>query len=199
MVTLVAVVALLALLAVTGVWLALWYRPDGVAIRGPAQWPARVRRLHREASHLTVGASALLAFFAFQLARVRASPGRLRLRLLPLAAFALLAAGSFTGWLLPWDQIALREVTVGGDLAGYRPFLHGGGSVEFVLLGSREVEVSTVARWFWLHAAALPLLLMAALTATALASRRPRAPQGGFGGAAPPMRWAGSRGAKTSS
>ena len=41
---------------------------------------------------------------------------------------------SFTGYLLPWDQLALWAVTVGTNMMGYTPVF--GSSVKYVLLGS---------------------------------------------------------------
>ena len=40
---------------------------------------------------------------------------------------------SFTGYLLPWDQLALWAVAVGTSMMGYTPVL--GDQVRFVLLG----------------------------------------------------------------
>ena len=42
---------------------------------------------------------------------------------------------SFTGYLLPWDQLALWAVTVGTNMMGYTPVF--GSSVKYVLLGSQ--------------------------------------------------------------
>ena len=42
---------------------------------------------------------------------------------------------SFTGYLLPWDQLALWAVTVGTNMMGYTPVF--GDQVRFVLLGWR--------------------------------------------------------------
>ena len=43
---------------------------------------------------------------------------------------------SFTGYLLPWDQLALWAVTVGTNMAGYTPVF--GEEVRFVLLGKGD-------------------------------------------------------------
>ena len=46
---------------------------------------------------------------------------------------------SFTGYLLPWDQLALWAVTVGTNMIGYTPVF--GRDVRFVLLGGAEIGV----------------------------------------------------------
>jgi quinol-cytochrome oxidoreductase complex cytochrome b subunit len=44
---------------------------------------------------------------------------------------------SFTGYLLPWDQLALWAVTVGTNMMGFTPVF--GDQVQFVLLGGVEI------------------------------------------------------------
>ena len=45
---------------------------------------------------------------------------------------------SFTGYLLPRDQLALWAVTVGTNMIGYTPVF--GRDVRFVLLGGAEID-----------------------------------------------------------
>ena len=40
---------------------------------------------------------------------------------------------SFTGYLLPWDQIAYRAITIGTNMAGYAPLLNT--PTKLILLG----------------------------------------------------------------
>ena len=56
---------------------------------------------------------------------------------------------SFTGYLLPWDQLALWAVTVGTNMMGYTPVF--GSQVRFVLLGGVEIGSETLLRWYVLH------------------------------------------------
>src|SRR5450755_1863192 len=69
---------------------------------------------------------------------------------------------SFTGYLLPWDQIALWAITVGTNLAPYTPLL--GDPVYKVLVGGGAVAQATLIRFYVGHVILLPLagaLLMA--------------------------------------
>ena len=50
---------------------------------------------------------------------------------------------SFTGYLLPWDQLSLWAVTVGTNMIGYTPVF--GNQVKFVLLGGNEIGNETLA------------------------------------------------------
>ena len=65
---------------------------------------------------------------------------------------------SFTGYLLPWDQLALWAVTVGTNMAGFVPVI--GAQVKFALLGGVEVTAGTLLRWYVLHVLFLPFIIV---------------------------------------
>jgi quinol-cytochrome oxidoreductase complex cytochrome b subunit len=82
---------------------------------------------------------------------------------------------SFTGYLLPWDQLAIWAITVGSNMARATPLMgyegpgskllniggvdliHSGSDARFLLLGARFVGESTLLRFYVLHCVALPL------------------------------------------
>jgi quinol-cytochrome oxidoreductase complex cytochrome b subunit len=64
---------------------------------------------------------------------------------------------SYTGYLLPWDQLALWAVTVGVNMVGSTPFL--GDLVSFLLIGDYSVGQNALIRFYTLHVIGLPLLL----------------------------------------
>jgi quinol-cytochrome oxidoreductase complex cytochrome b subunit len=64
---------------------------------------------------------------------------------------------SFTGYLLPWDQLSYWAITVGTNIAGYAPGL--GQAMRELLLGGSEVSQNTLIRFYTLHVALLPLFL----------------------------------------
>jgi quinol-cytochrome oxidoreductase complex cytochrome b subunit len=63
---------------------------------------------------------------------------------------------SFTGYLLPWDQLALWAVTVGTNMMGYTPVF--GDQVQFVLLGGVSIGPATLLRWYVLHVLFIPFI-----------------------------------------
>jgi quinol-cytochrome oxidoreductase complex cytochrome b subunit len=63
---------------------------------------------------------------------------------------------SFTGYLLPWDQLALWAITVGTNMIGSAPVL--GEQSRFILIGGFEVGPNALIRFYTLHVIALPLL-----------------------------------------
>ena len=85
---------------------------------------------------------------------------------------------SFTGYLLPWDQLAIWAITVGTNMARATPFLgsegpgavllsigdinliHAGSDVRFALLAGRIVGEAALLRFYVLHCIGLPVIIM---------------------------------------
>lgn len=162
--------AVVVALAVTGLWLVFFYRPSPA----PA-WPGIphtdtsagvggfVRGFHRLAAVVALP-SALVAGVLVVVDSHARRTGWRRGRLALVAGPALVVltlAATFTGYLLPWDQLALWAVTVGRNMRGYS-FVFGS-SVKFVLVGGTEIATSTILRWFWVHTVVISMLLAGAL------------------------------------
>ena len=64
---------------------------------------------------------------------------------------------SFTGYLLPWDQLAYWAITVGTNIASAAPVA--GEAMRFFLLGGTTIEQNTLIRFYVLHCFFLPLLV----------------------------------------
>ena len=65
---------------------------------------------------------------------------------------------SFTGYLLPWDQLAYWAITVGTNIGSYAPLI--GGQVREILLGGHSVGEAALLRFYVLHVAVLPASLI---------------------------------------
>ena len=63
---------------------------------------------------------------------------------------------SFTGYLLPWDQIAYWAITIGTNMGGYAPLFNT--PVNRLLLGGLEVGQNTLLRFYVLHIMVFPLV-----------------------------------------
>ena len=63
---------------------------------------------------------------------------------------------SFTGYLLPWDQIAYWAITIGTNMAGYAPLFNT--PSKLLLLGGLEVGQNTLLRFYVLHIMVFPLV-----------------------------------------
>ncbi|MHB1960661.1 MAG: cytochrome b N-terminal domain-containing protein, partial [Acidobacteriaceae bacterium] len=65
---------------------------------------------------------------------------------------------SFTGYLLPWDQLAYWAITVGTNIGSYAPLI--GGQLRELLLGGHSVGEAALLRFYVLHVAVLPSLVI---------------------------------------
>jgi quinol-cytochrome oxidoreductase complex cytochrome b subunit len=154
---------LFILLTVTGIFLMFFYRPtvtdayaDVQTLETAVAFGSLVRNMHRWAAHLMV-----LSVF-LHMARVfyhgAYKPPREFNWVIGVILLTLTLLLSFTGYLLPWDQLSLWAVTVGTNMMGYTPVF--GSSVKFVLLGSREISGETLLRWYVLHVLLLPFVIV---------------------------------------
>ncbi len=78
-----------------------------------------------------------------------------------LTGFALLIlclAFGFTGYLLPWDEIAFFATKIGLDITEQVPFI--GMFMAEILRGGEEVGQGTLSRFFVIHVFVLPILLL---------------------------------------
>jgi quinol-cytochrome oxidoreductase complex cytochrome b subunit len=69
----------------------------------------------------------------------------------------LTLGASFTGYLLPWDQLSFWAFTVGTNIAGYAPVV--GTTMREMLLGGADVGQNALIRFYTLHVAILPLVI----------------------------------------
>jgi quinol-cytochrome oxidoreductase complex cytochrome b subunit len=67
-------------------------------------------------------------------------------------------AFNFTGYLLPWDQLAYWAITVGTSLLGYIPLV--GAAVSNFLLAGPEVGQGALRNFYAIHVAVLPAVLI---------------------------------------
>ncbi len=74
-----------------------------------------------------------------------------------LLIMLLIVLSNFTGYLLPWDQLAYWAVTVGTTIISYLPLA--GESLRELIVGGRELNAGTLQTFFTLHTAVLPVLL----------------------------------------
>jgi quinol-cytochrome oxidoreductase complex cytochrome b subunit len=65
---------------------------------------------------------------------------------------------SFTGYLLPWDQLAYWAITVGTNIASSAPLV--GKGTRFFLLGANEINQNALIRFYVLHVFFLPMIVL---------------------------------------
>jgi quinol-cytochrome oxidoreductase complex cytochrome b subunit len=70
---------------------------------------------------------------------------------------------SFSGYLLPWDQLAFWAVTIGTSMAEAAPPEVVGTNVNLLLRGAPDIGAGGLLRFYLLHVFALPLVLFTVL------------------------------------
>ncbi|MCL4558385.1 MAG: cytochrome b N-terminal domain-containing protein [Deltaproteobacteria bacterium] len=64
---------------------------------------------------------------------------------------------SYTGYLLPWDQLALWAITIGDHIALSAPIV--GAAISKVLIGGTIIDQNTLIRWYVAHVFFLPVII----------------------------------------
>ncbi len=166
---------LFLVLTVTGTLLMFYYVPDvGRAyedmkdLQFAVSFGPLLRNMHRWAAHgmvVTVILHMIRVFFTGSY-----KPPRQFNWVIGVGLLILTLLMSFTGYLLPWDQLALWAITVGANMAAATPLIgHQGpfhelvgvqadSDIRFLLLGGTQVGQNALIRFYVLHCILLPLV-----------------------------------------
>src|SRR6516225_2128253 len=142
---------LFGILVVTGVYLMFVYTPSVGSAYGDMQhlktgvgFGQLIRNVHRWSAHLMV----LVVFL--HLVRVFYAGAYKKPRefnwVIGVMLLLVTLAFSFTGYLLPWDQLAYWAVTVGTNLVHYVPLV--GGKLQDLLIGGDQIGQATLLRFY---------------------------------------------------
>ena len=159
---------------ITGVLLMLYYRPvpeyaymDIKLLEHTVLFGQFLRNMHRWAAHAMVILVMLHMLRVFLTGSYK--PPREFNWVVGVMLLVITLLLSFTGYLLPWDQIAFWAITVGSKMAAATPFLGVDGpfhqffnitdfnDMKYVLLGDSEVGGNALLRFYVLHCVILPL------------------------------------------
>jgi len=150
------------ILTATGVLLMLYYHPsvprayaDMKDLAYAVPMGLFIRNMHRWAAHGMVLLAFLHMLRVFYAGAYR--PPREFNWVIGVALFLLTLLLSYTGYLLPWDQLSYWGVTVGTNIIAAMPKI--GEGTRFLLLGSDSVGANALIRFYVFHCVALPLML----------------------------------------
>ncbi len=159
---------LLFLLAATGLLLMLVYEPvperayeSIISLQQDVLFGGLVRNLHHWSANL------LVAIALLHLLRVFFTGGYFGPRrfnwVIGLSLLLAILASNFTGYLLPWDQLAYWAVTICTGMLAYVPWI--GDWLQSVARGGSDIGPSTLIIFYTLHTSVIPvsLILLAAL------------------------------------
>src|SRR5438105_10688412 len=149
------------ILVVTGILLMLYYHPsvpqayaDTKDLQFVVSSGLFLRNLHRWSAHamvFLVFAHMFKVFFRGAYRPPREFNWVIGVILLLVTLFL-----SYTGYLLPWDQLAYWAITVGSNIMSAVPVL--GGKLRFLMLGGNTVNANALLRFYVLHCVILPLV-----------------------------------------
>jgi quinol-cytochrome oxidoreductase complex cytochrome b subunit len=149
------------ILTVTGVLLMFLYAPtverayQDIKFLSMGVYNGQIlRNLHRWAAHAMVAIVFLHMVRVFYTRSYR--PPREFNWVVGIVLLVLTLGLSYTGYLLPWDQLAYWGITVGTTVASYTPLI--GDKVRFFMLGGDEVGQPALLRFYAMHCVVLPLL-----------------------------------------
>ena len=167
---------LFIVLTITGVILMFYYRPtaqyayeDMKYLMNDVPFGPLMRNMHRWAAHAMVLTVMLHMFRVFLTGSYK--PPRQFNWVVGVILLVLTLFLSFSGYLLPWDQLSIWAVTVGTNMAGATPFLgHEGpfgvemgmrpdNDVRFILLGGTKIGSPALLRFYVLHCIAVPFIM----------------------------------------
>jgi len=148
---------------ITGLFLMVFYTPSPdvayenmQSILGNVPMGQFMRDLHR------LGAEGMVLFVTMHMLRTFITGSYKRPRQFTWftgSVLLLLTLGlSFTGYLLPWDQLAFWAVTIGTSMAEAAPPEVVGTNVNLLLRGAPDIGADGLLRFYLLHVFALPLL-----------------------------------------
>jgi cytochrome b6 len=144
---------------VTGIMLLLYYKgSEQLAfesihfIMSEVEFGWLVRSIHSWAANLFILA-AMIHMFSVYFERSYRRPREITWLTGMLMFFIALAFG-FSGYLLPWNELAFFATKVGTDIAGALPFV--GEPLLLFLRGGEDVTGATLTRFFGFHVAVFP-------------------------------------------
>lgn len=151
---------------ITGILLLLYYKPTAEAAFESVQYIMTdvpfgwlIRSIHSYAANLFIGFVFIHMFSVFLMKGYR-QPRELTWVSGVFLLFLAMAFG-FSGYLLPWNQLAYLATNVGTNFAVMVPFI-GDWLLEF-MRGGTEVTGATLTRFFGFHVAVLPGICTALL------------------------------------
>jgi len=153
------------LLVVTGVPLLFFYVPSIERAYGSIKdiehvvsFGSWIRSMHRFSAHLMVAAVFAHIVRVFLTGAYKNGAPQVQRRqwnwVIGVALLLVTLLLSFSGYLLPWDQLAFWAVTIGTNIAVEIPLI--GGAIGEVLIGGRSIDQATLIRFYVLHVFVLP-------------------------------------------
>ena len=150
----------------TGILLLFYYRPSPDSayesiqfLMSEVQFGWLIRSIHAWSANLMIF-TAFLHLFSVWLTRAYRAPREVTW-LSGVVLIGIVLGFGFTGYLLPWNELSYFATRVGTRIVGVVPVV--GSFLLTVLRGGEDVTGATLTRFYAIHVAVLPLLVMLVL------------------------------------
>ncbi len=150
---------------ITGIYLMIWYAPsperaytDMIRLLSAVPFGQVMRDVHR------LGAELMVAIVTLHMVRTYLTgsykPPRQFTWFTGVVLLVVTLFLSFSGYLLPWDQLAFWAVTIGTSMAEAVPPKVVGETVNLLARGAPDIGANGLMRFYLLHVLFLPLILI---------------------------------------
>lgn len=156
------------ILVVTGIFLAMYYKPTPAeayksvqTIMTTVPMGSLVRSVHHWAANTMIAAVMLHMIRVYFMGAYK-KPRELNW-VVGITLLLTTTTFGFSGYLLPWDQLAFWATKIGTGIAGSIPVL--GGYISLILMGGNDIGAETLTRFYAIHVMILPIAIATLLGA----------------------------------
>jgi len=147
------------ILVVTGIFLAMYYKPTPAEayksvehIMTAVPMGSLVRSVHHWAANMMIAAVMLHMIRVYFMGAYK-KPRELNW-VVGISLLLITTTFGFSGYLLPWDQLAFWATKIGTGIAGSIPVM--GEYISLILVGGTDIGAETLTRFFAIHVLILP-------------------------------------------
>src|SRR5574341_417565 len=150
----------------TGIFLAMYYKPTPAEayksvehIMTAVPMGSLVRSVHSWAANMMI-AAVMLHMIRIYFMGAYKKPRELNW-VVGISLLLITTTFGFSGYLLPWDQLAFWATKIGTGIAGSIPVM--GEYISLILVGGTDIGAETLTRFFAIHVLILPAAIAALL------------------------------------
>ncbi len=148
------------ILVITGIFLAMYYKPTPAEayksvehIMTAVPMGSLIRSVHSWAAN-TMIAAVMLHMMRIYFMGAYKKPRELNW-VVGISLLLITTTFGFSGYLLPWDQLAFWATKIGTGIAGSIPVI--GGYISLLLVGGTDIGAETLTRFYAIHVLILPM------------------------------------------
>ncbi len=154
------------ILATTGIFLAMYYKPTPAEayksvehIMTEVPMGSLIRSVHHWAANTMIAAVMLHMIRVYFMGAYK-KPRELNW-VVGVSLLLTTTTFGFSGYLLPWDQLAYWATKIGTGIAGSIPFM--GQYISLILIGGTDLGAETLTRFYAIHVLILPAAIITLL------------------------------------